>query len=477
MFFSSGAMFFPIGVCLLATVILVAVLRRGPLSLGLPFAYCILLLLNHLPGAWVNTIRSQSYGQMELVKTGITIAAIGVCSFVGGVWIARKTLGASSSVGNWRQMNIALEAVPQRFLIFSLLGGWFLTFVIQVAINVPSINAIVEKGSAIWLLAVLIGLAKSVKRRSLAGVLLWVTALLIYPTFVLVVGGFASWGSASIIMVISVFSVITKYRWRVFLATIVVGVLSLSLFVNYFAIRKELRSAAWGGAPISERASVAMKIFTNLRLVSIENSDDYSAINKRLNQNYFIGVAAERLDSGQAEYLWGRSIWEGAIALVPRVFWPGKPVFGGSGTIVSDITGLSLESQNTSWGVGSVMEFYINFGFPGLIFGMLILGFIISRLDAQAASKLASRNYGQSFVYFLPCVALIQPLGSMVELSGGAMAALLSSLAWRWGWMQFSWTKSQRRLRQEATANTARSRLPHASRATLPGRQPYDVTR
>src|SRR5690606_30812846 len=97
--------------------------------------------------------------------------------------------------------------------------------------------------------------------------------------------------------------------------------------------------------------------------------------------------AVERLKLGQVDYLRGRSVWEGAIALVPRLLWPDKPVYGGSPQIVREMTGLHL-SENTSWGVGNVMEFYINFGIPGLVGGFLIVGALLGVLDRRAAQAL-----------------------------------------------------------------------------------------
>ena len=49
------------------------------------------------------------------------------------------------------------------------------------------------------------------------------------------------------------------------------------------------------------------------------------------------------------------------------------------------MTGLEL-NQDTSWGVGNVMEFYINFGLPGVVIGFLVLGWLIGALDFRAAS-------------------------------------------------------------------------------------------
>ena len=115
------------------------------------------------------------------------------------------------------------------------------------------------------------------------------------------------------------------------------------------------------------------------------------------------------------------------------MLWPDKPVYGGSGHIVADMTGLQL-NENTSWGVGNVMEFQINFGTPGVVIGFLVLGFLLGWLDLKAALADSRGDLGNLIMYFLPGLALIQPNGSLVELSGGAAAAAVAAYLWKWAW-------------------------------------------
>ncbi len=81
------------------------------------------------------------------------------------------------------------------------------------------------------------------------------------------------------------------------------------------------------------------------------------------------------------------------------------------------MTGLWL-SPTSSFGVGNVMEFQINFGLPGVVIGFLVLGWLIGRLDLNAAMAENGGELGKAIVFFVPCVALIQPNGSIVELNG-----------------------------------------------------------
>jgi hypothetical protein len=198
----------------------------------------------------------------------------------------------------------------------------------------------------------------------------------------------------------------------------------LSIFVNYFGHRVEFRKIAWSGASTRERVSAAAAMFSDFHWFDPTDVTQLSALDTRLNQNYFVGTAAERIQEQQVAYLYGRSIWEGVIALVPRALWPDKPVFGGSGTIVAEMTGLDLD-PNTSWGVGNVMEFQINFGTPGVVVGFLVLGFLFGWLDFKAAAADARGDMGKLILFFLVAVALIQPNGSIVEMA---------AYVWKWAW-------------------------------------------
>jgi putative effector of murein hydrolase LrgA (UPF0299 family) len=97
------------------------------------------------------------------------------------------------------------------------------------------------------------------------------------------------------------------------------------------------------------------------------------------------------------------------------------------------MTGLQL-NQDTSWGVSNVMEFYINFGVPGLVVGFLLFGWLLGAVDLRAAAAERRGDFKSLIVFFLPAVAMIDPNGSVVEITGGASAALLAAFVWRWAW-------------------------------------------
>jgi hypothetical protein len=349
--------------------------------------------------------------------------------FVAGVWLACSSIPA---VRNHP------AADGRQFWLFCLVGGWFFIYGLSFLRDIPTVGAAVDKGGAIWMLGVMLALRASLGRSDLKSTGIWLTALIVYPVLTLLLWGFLGYGTVAVIIVISALAISTRSRTKVLISSIIAVFLGLTIFVNYFASRDRIRDAVWGGRHLEERINVVLKGVEEFEWFDPSNESHLIALDQRLNQNYFAGLAAVRIDEGHVDYLYGRSVWEALQALVPRALWPDKPVFGGSGDIVADMTGLQL-SKTTSWGVGNVMEFQINFGIPGLVIGFFGLGWLIGTLDRKAAVAQAHGDLDRLIIFFLPGVALIQPNGSMVELVGGGGAALVASYGWKWAWKH--WTK------------------------------------
>jgi len=410
-------------ICLAIFGCLVWVLRRDQQSIGLPIAYLFLLLLNHVPGAIAHA-SSSGFFNSAATEIGISLTAIASACFLAGVWFVHLFTPRART---------HIATVRKQYWYFCLFVGWIATFIISALAGSIGLVVVVDNAGTIWMLGVILGLRLAVQQGDFIRIALWLAALMIYPSTMLLLGGFLSYGSAAIIIVFSVLAISVRSNWRVVIGVIVVAVLGFNLFLSYFSNRNFIRAAVWGGTSFETRLEVVSSIVRDFEWFDSDNPTQLSALDARLNQNNFVGLAAIRLDQGTIDYRYGETLLNGLIALIPRAFWPDKPMFGGSNDLISELTGLEL-SKETSWGVGNVLEFYANFGVTGLICGFLALGLLIGWLDRRGANAEAQGDLGNVFLYFLPAVALIQPIGSVAEIVAAAGAALVGAFAWKFAW-------------------------------------------
>jgi hypothetical protein len=100
--------------------------------------------------------------------------------------------------------------------------------------------------------------------------------------------------------------------------------------------------------------------------------------------------------------------------MLPRVLWPEKPVFAGSGDLVSRYTGRRF-AEGTSVGVGQVLESYINFGTVGVVLGFLLLGAILTNVHVIARRRLLAGDQQSFVLWFVVGTAMLRPGGSLLR--------------------------------------------------------------
>jgi hypothetical protein len=100
----------------------------------------------------------------------------------------------------------------------------------------------------------------------------------------------------------------------------------------------------------------------------------------------------------------------------------------GSGDLVAIYTGLTF-AQDTSVGIGHVMECYVNFAMPGVIVGFILIGAVVVYVDRSARAWLDCGDAGRFAIWYLPGLSLLLVGGSFVEMTSSAAAALVIALA------------------------------------------------
>jgi hypothetical protein len=120
-------------------------------------------------------------------------------------------------------------------------------------------------------------------------------------------------------------------------------------------------------------------------------------------------------------YQYGKTYSFFAVSFIPRILWPDKPTAGSANGFYAVTYGVSTEegARTTTFGVSILGEAFMNFGWAGVVFVMLLQGILIGALHYSFGSY-ESGPGGQAvflafFVYFL------NGIGSSAEIMFGGI--------------------------------------------------------
>jgi hypothetical protein len=246
---------------------------------------------------------------------------------------------------------------------------------------------------------------------------------LMMPLVTIITQGFMGFGAEAALVV---FAFVGSFfeRKKTLIVAVFACYIGLSLYVTYMRDRNDIRAVVWGGQSFEDRFDQIRETFGTFEWFDPHNSAHLERIDERMNQDLLIGTAVARL-SERHDFANGETLWGALLALVPRAFWPEKPVFAGSGDLVSRYTGRRF-SNGTSVGVGQVLELYINFGTGGVVLGFLLLGALFTTVDVLTRRLLQAGNQQGFVLWFVAGMTMMRPGGSLVEFSAGTAGGLIT---------------------------------------------------
>ena len=398
--------------------------RNGLSTVGIPLCYLLLLLVIHfgalvylLPWYDPNTddyLRSQGVS-LEEVSAGFALTVLGVVGFAVGVSFCDSLLFVRikhsalpiRSINKFGKHLVAIGAVSF-FVIFPISG------------RIPSGSAIATAGVnlsvvGLCLLAFNSLRTSGVDRMSVLG------AAVAVPSITMLFLGFVGYGVAAVTQIFGFIACFVRVRWWHFPVACLALWFLLSFYITYMSGRDQLREVVWRGAGIMERVQVMGERLTKAELFNPLNNKHLHAVDGRLNQNALVGKSMVFMRSNNKEFANGRTLYIAAVAWIPRIVWPGKPAFGGSGSLVSEFTGM-MYASGTSVGIGQVMEFYANFGQLGVFGGFAALGLVLRYIDRRAAAALRNAEYWEYTRFHLMGICALQPGGLMAEVVASSAA-------------------------------------------------------
>lgn len=116
----------------------------------------------------------------------------------------------------------------------------------------------------------------------------------------------------------------------------------------------------------------------------------------RIGYTEYYSLMLERRDAGLIPPDEARWLTAIKVILMPRLFFPDKPVTNDSET-TKRLTGVSID-QNTSIGVGYIVETHLDFGFPLMLLPLFAIGFAMGRIARAFANMNAPRIVCDGFV-------------------------------------------------------------------------------
>lgn len=397
--------------------------RKASSSVGLVLAYALQLWVIH----WL----APSIYALPWYTAPTTILQDGLKESTYAIW--GVALGATL-VAPWCLRRFHRPSTPEKleqadsWLVHSYLWMGALAYVVQPYVRpIPTVGALMSGTSNLLLVAFAMECWNGLHspRRS---VWRWIALAALLPFVTIVMQGFLSYGFAAMLTVFAFVASIYRPRWRIVAWGTVVSYMALSMYVTYMRDREALRAVIWGQESYGVRLSEVTNTFANFELLDLGNIDHLQRIDDRLNQNTLVGAAVRYLSLRPEEFARGSTVWEAILSPIPRAFWPDKPIFAGSGDLVSRFTGISF-MEGTSVGIGHVMEWYVNFGSTGVFLGSILFGVFLAFVDAIAVSDLRRGHWTGFALWYLPTLSFLQVGGSLVDAVSSAAAGLCIALA------------------------------------------------
>jgi hypothetical protein len=292
--------------------------------------------------------------------------------------------------------------------------------------HLPTATAIVSTGQQLVVVGLALCCWRAWREHSVRRLLAWLAISLVLPFTTLITAGMLGYGAVAVLTILIFVSSFLRSPVKVILVGALTGLSGPVRVRQLHARPYEIRATVWGEQSFEDRFDRISKTVTTFEWFDPGNFEHLQRIDARLNQNFLVGAAVYQLGQTQ-NFARGDTLWDALLALIPRAIWPEKPITAGSGNLVSRYTGIDFAS-GTSVGVGQVMEFYLNFGTPGVVIGFIIMGVLVTAFDWQAAERLARNDLHGFVLWFLPGIALLQVGGQLVEITASAAASLVVAL-------------------------------------------------
>jgi hypothetical protein len=163
--------------------------------------------------------------------------------------------------------------------------------------------------------------------------------------------------------------------------------IALLTFIPYFLLFNIYRGSVLQATDLNRKKAVASFDKNASRVLEAASKQtnvvgkSLGALKQRIDGKVYIDIIVNGTDSGRVQFLDGKTLMYVLTAFIPRMFWPEKPDMS-TGQMFNKAFQLS-ESRFTFVPTTQLGELYWNFGFTGVIAGMVCIGMIFGLLSSM----------------------------------------------------------------------------------------------
>jgi hypothetical protein len=397
--------------------------RNGVMGVGLVVAYLLNLWLLFWPASALYLLPWYHGTLRNFTASGTEQSLYGLAGFAfGSLLIAPRLLNTRMRLRG-QTVHLSDLKLPTAYLITGVASYGLLSAFLG---RIASLNSILSSGQELVVVGLSLCCWRAWRDGGMKKALPWLALSLTFPLITIVTRGYIGYGSVAALSVLIFMSSFARSKVSVAVAGVLLTYVALSVYVTYMRDRGEIRHSVWGGQAFSDRIDRVMLTASTFEWFDLHNVEHLKRIDDRVNQSYLTGAAVEHLKASR-DFARGETIRDAFLAMIPRILWPEKTIKAGSGDLVSRFTGITFD-KSTSVGIGQVMEFYVNFGTPGVVFGFMVFGAIITTLDILAAERLATGDLHGFVLFYLPGLSFLQVGGQLTEITASAAASLIVAL-------------------------------------------------
>lgn len=188
-------------------------------------------------------------------------------------------------------------------------------------------------------------------------------------------------------------TLLTATRTPLFAPLVLAALLYFSLQAKKFGL---LRIALWGvGVAFSLAALQAIRHGTGLALGGVIDELVYGGTNSTLRDNAFLLMGFHHY---HLPLYWGKTIVAGFMTIIPSRWSEFRQVYGW-GAVTRDL--IHNQDPSSLAGLGHICfgDWYLNFGYPGIIIEGLLMGVVFRLLDSRLLHLLSVYKRSEKYDY------------------------------------------------------------------------------